>query len=119
MTITSFTYVDVLERAVQIIQRGEPPFSWSNDGGCCPWCAAAEAKGELDEEHGTGISAQKAVYDFVFGPEEVDSDQPLVFARKALGKWNGVDTSTLTKTKALKILREAKTIAIFDVTPTL
>lgn len=110
-----FTYGDVLERAIQIIQRGNPPFSWSDHGECCPWCAASTAKGELDNEHGTGVSFSEALEDYLYGKvNEVDSDEPLVFARKALGQWNDIDLNSITREKAIEILSQAKSVIVID-----
>jgi hypothetical protein len=110
-----FTYVDVLERAIQIVQRGNPPFSWSDHGECCPWCAASIAKGELDNEHGTGVSFSHALEDYLYGEvNEVESDEPLVFARKALGQWNDIDLNSITREKAITILSQAKSVIVID-----
>lgn len=110
-----FTYVDVLDRAIQIINRGTPPFSWSDHGECCPWCAASIAKGELDDEHGTGVSVEFAFTQYFSGGfDEVESDMPLVFARKALGKWNDIDLDSIDKNKAIDILSQAKSVIVID-----
>lgn len=110
-----FTYIDVLERAIQLVQRGNPPFSWSDHGECCPWCAASMAKGELDDENGTGVSVEFSFSQyFGCGFDEVESDEPLVFARKALGKWNDIDLNSITRDKAIEILSQAKSVIVID-----
>ncbi len=110
-----FTYVDVIERAIEIVNRGNPPFEWSDEGECCPWCAISTAKTELDTEHGTGLSFIEALS---FFHEEVASDEPLVFARKALAKWNDVDPYSITKVQAIEILLQAKKVIIIDASNT-
>lgn len=110
-----FTYIDVILRAVQVIENGDAPFSWSDHGECCPWCAVAIAKNELDEVFGSGVSDGKAREDILSGEvEEVASDDPLIFARKALAKWEGVDPYSITKAQALDILAQAKSVIVID-----
>lgn len=106
-----FTYVDVISRAIEIINRGEPPFSWSYEGGCCPWCAISKAKGELDVLAGTSLSLLDTLR---FMREEVESDDPLVFARHALAQWNDVDPCYIDKKQAIEILSQAKKVIVMD-----
>jgi hypothetical protein len=109
-----FTYVDVIERAIEIIQRDNSKYSWSDHGECCPWCAIAMAKGELDNENGNGIDtsilalSQYLRDDFI----EVESDGPLILARKTLEQWNDINPYSITKSKAIEILLQAKSVII-------
>lgn len=111
-----FTYIDVIQRAIEIINRGNPPYTWSDHGDCCPWCAISTAKTELDEENNTGISISVALSQLLTGQfDEVDSDEPLVFARKALAKWNEIDLYSIDKIKAVEILTQAKSVIVLNV----
>lgn len=43
----------LLEKAIQLVESSEPPYSWSNPehGNFCPYCALATS--EYESEHGT------------------------------------------------------------------
>lgn len=96
-----FTCIDVLSRAIRLIEDKTPPFEWSDHGECCPWCAIATAKDELDNENGIALSMRAALY---FWDREIESDKPMTDARKRLGKFNSIEDHLLNKDKALEIL---------------
>ena len=74
----------VLKRAKDILDKRPLPESHSEHGEYCPFCAISLAKGQLDDEHETGISFSEAMHDMAFGLTEYDSDLPLIEARKAI-----------------------------------
>lgn len=93
---------DVLKRAHEILSAGPLP-----EGACgdyCPWCAIAEAKSQLDKEHGSGLDLWGVV---IYWDVETPADRPLVEARMALSEWNNLGGAALTKEEALAILESA------------
>lgn len=52
-TIQVLDATDVLLRARDLIALGPLKNPRAGDGAYCPWCAIAQAKGELSEEYGT------------------------------------------------------------------
>jgi hypothetical protein len=73
---------EVLQRAIEILERGPLTGMWSEHGEWCPYCAIGLAKSELDEEHGTGLDPIDSA---IFYYNGVESDRPLIEARKKLG----------------------------------
>jgi len=101
MVIAMLTGLDVLRRAHEILTAG--PLS----NACapyCPWCAIAKAKGQLDDEHGVGLDIAECV---LYWDIDVESDRPLIEARRALASWNTVNIATLTQEASLEILEAA------------
>ncbi len=74
----------VLKRAKEILDNGPLPEDHSEHGEWCPFCAIAMAKGQLDDEYGTGIDFSEAIYEMAFGLTERGSDLPLIEAREAI-----------------------------------
>jgi len=99
---TKFGAVEVLQRAYEILSAG--PLPPDSCGPYCPWCAAAQAKSELDEEYGTGLGMVEV---FIYYNTEVESDRPLIEARTALKPWATVDIANLSQDAALAILKDA------------
>ena len=98
--VLDFDCRDVLKRAYEILSAG--PL----EDGCseyCPWCAIAEAKGQLDREHDSELSlAELGMY----WTMEVPSDAPLIKAREALSSWKNLQGEALTQEEALFVLQE-------------
>ena len=101
------TYIDIIEKAIEIISCGDPPFSWSSHGECCPWCAISKAASELT----ASLSPRDAI---LYWDIELESDKPLIFAREALNQWNGTDPYSVVKSQALDILSQAREIKVID-----
>lgn len=96
-----FTGRDVLQRAIDIITARELTDSCSS---YCPWCAIAAAKGELDDEHGTGL---RGLDNLRYYYDELQSDAPLIEARVMMKQWNDTNPATCTREAALTIMTEA------------
>lgn len=79
-----FTGNDVLRRASDILTVGPLTGKWAEHGEWCVYCAIALAKGQLDDEHGTGVSAGEAMKQVLTGIIEGPEDAPLVVARYRL-----------------------------------
>ncbi len=110
----SFGAVDVLNEAIRSLEAGPLPERDREHGPWCPFCAAANAKGVLDERHGTGVPVGVIIDDLLAGrglSVEHDEDAPLVAARKAIqasvsdgtGFWS-VQADALT---ALRLARDS------------
>ena len=81
--------LDVILRAIEIIERGAPPYAWSDHGECCAFCAIATAKSELDEEGGVPFPER---------PLEIcESDLPLIEARNALARYSARPTIAIAE----------------------
>ena len=103
MSELPFTALDVLYRAYTIIASGALKYD-DEHGPVCPWCAAAQAKSELDE-----------IYDVPMPPLWDGlcwSDMPLIEARSCLRAWEAVDMAALTQEEAKSILDQASVLAI-------
>ena len=108
------TAKDILRRAQELIRNNhefEPIYTACQK--FCPWCAASEAKGQLDEEYKTGISSleclkQWMLYTMDGQINELPEDAPLVGARMALKPFVDAYESPLTQEESLKLLRKAE-----------
>lgn len=101
--MSKFNGKDVLERAEQILASG--PLEDHNCSDFCPWCAIAQAKGQLDKEHGTEKNFLTLILNL---DTELESDKPLMEARIALKEFNEVDPRDISQKRALEIIRKAK-----------
>jgi len=82
--------LDVLKRAKANIESELPINSFDcGEGKYCPYCSLGNAKTQLDEEAGGGLSNLNAILDvLVLGVTERECDLPLVNARNAVGEVN-------------------------------
>lgn len=96
---------DVLGRAISLVKKGPLPRNDRDHGMWCPYCFIAKAKGQLDDERGTGLTTSELWRQLGMGFHLTESDAPLVGARKALGVIN----PPFTKAKTLAALKSART----------
>jgi len=92
------TGADILQRAVEILSRGPLTEPDRNHGPFCPWCACADAKSQLEDEEELNVALSLMGF----------YDWPLVEARMALTRWNGVDVLALDQAAAIDILVQAQ-----------
>lgn len=78
-------FLEVMRRAIQIIERGPLPNTHSEHGGYCPYCALALAKSQLDNEYDSGLSDLQVLNQIFNGLKIVQSDTPLLEARYKIG----------------------------------
>ena len=94
---------ELLTAAREIIEKGNEIEEHPD----CPLCAIAWAKSEYDNAHGTGCDSELAVRDMLRNEvTEVDSDAPLIEARKRLKPFIPPEC-VFTKEISLRILDRA------------
>lgn len=99
-----FDWRDVLKRTRKII-KGRGDNSPCAFGRFCPRCCGAIAKGQLDDEHGSGLTGLSVLANLY---NDVPSDKPLNEARIRIAKVEPADKSkNLTREEALKIVDRA------------
>lgn len=103
------TATSVLRRALALIES-PLPHTWAVClyalGPYCVRCALARAKGELDDEAGTGIPLHLAFADLVYGEARIhDTDAPLVEAGRYAHPLIG--SGKLSRKQAIAALTEA------------
>ena len=76
---------DILKRAISIMRKGPLPRNDREHGKWCPYCAIAMAKGQLDDERGTGLPLDECFRQLLTGFRLTKSDAPLDEARKKVG----------------------------------
>ena len=96
---------EILSLAISIIEKGPLPESHSEHGEWCPYCAIALAKGQLDDERGTGLPIGECFRQAFSGFVLTKSDAPLAEARGRLG----VIEQPFTQAGTLTALKAART----------
>ncbi len=96
---------DVLKRAISIMRKGPLPRNDREHGKWCPYCAIAMAKGQLDDERGSGLPLDEVLRQLVTGIRLTESDAPLDSARKLLGNVE----APFTQKKTIAALKKALT----------
>lgn len=96
---------DVLKRALSIMRKGPLPRNDREHGKWCPYCAIAMAKGQLDNERGTGLPIGEVLRQLITGIRLTESDAPLDNARKLIGVVN----APFTQKKTIDALKKALT----------
>jgi hypothetical protein len=99
--IEDITGYDVLQKAIEIIESGDPPYEWSDCYECCPWCAIAEAHDAIQDEIGDTIPIGMALRDVAPHRFSVTRwDKPLIEARKLLHSWANIAYENMSKEEA-------------------